>query len=285
VRQAATLQLASLLSLSFNLMNIFGLFRMSWHKQSEVFDRSASSLLKDAMYLASCLSLLLFSLPLSALSVGPMIGELGTSGATARATINVVNTGKSKVSVDVTTLQIMEFNADHSEVLVDAEDEILAFPPAFQLDPGASQTVQVQYVGDPEIDVSHTYRVVVESLPIVDPSSTDVRVGTKMSTLYSVVPQAVSSNIRVLNISKEGEQGDLWKVTVENSGDKFVRLSTTKWTMEAEGTSVVLDPKSVEKVVQNNMVLPRSTRIVGALASDKIPFTEDLEIRIEETSN
>lgn len=222
----------------------------------------------------------LFSVNAHALSVSPMVKEIPTAGANSRFSYTVQNGDSYKVAVEARVVKL-DLDANGMEMLTPADDEVLVFPPIASIDAGAAQVLQVQYVGDPAIAVSQTYRVLVETIPVPSSDgSQKIGVSAMFRTLLNVVPERSKAVLSVLSLA-EGDDGQ-WNVQIENTGDRYARLSSTRWVLDSnEGKRFVLESNTVAASTRQNLVLPRSVRSIDFDVPKDVHLDESTSISIE----
>jgi len=115
-----------------------------------------------------------------AFSVQPLLMELAPLGGASRASMSVTNANARAVTIEALPMRLAH-DGNGREVLTDAEDELLVFPPVAIVQPGSAQTLQVQYIGDPELAVSGTYRVLVQNVPVSLEGGEDGRTDARAS--------------------------------------------------------------------------------------------------------
>ena len=202
--------------------------------------------------------------------VEPMVFELAASGSKSTTSLRVNNNKSAPLTIEVIPSRI-SLDEHGKETRTLAEDDFLIYPPQTILQPGKTQVIKVKYVGDPTIEASQAYRISVNQVPVnlgLDESSS-LGLLLNFNTLANVVPAKAKSELNVTDI-KLGTDGN-WVVTIKNSGNRFARLSQTKWT--AASTSDSGNKKSFKKEEVNNMidkklVLPNSTLITNVKAID-----------------
>ncbi len=192
--------------------------------------------------------------------VQPMVFELDAIGANSRTVMTIDNDGQRPLSVELIPHRV-SLDVDGKQTLTPADDDLLIFPPVALVAPGTAQTVQVQYVGNPEIDTSVPYRVSVMQVPVAvaeeetNPDAVEMKIAANFHTLLNVVPSGTEAKLSVLSIKDNGSK---WMLEVENSGNRFARLSTTRWSLTSGAQSVELKPMEVAQRTDNNLVLPKS---------------------------
>jgi len=241
-------------------------------------------LIRSAIILVS--SLLLSSLQTtSAQSVQPMVYELAPIGNESTVDLKIDNTKSSAITYELFAEKIShdEFG---NETSINGDDDFLIYPPQTLIPAGKTQIVKVRYVGDPLIEESQTYRVWVSELP-VDLSdggnNSNISVSLSFSTLCNVTPEKSKASLRVSAIDKKSD--DQWSVTIENSGNRYSRLSETK--IEVSSTvdpsnKIVYQNETVGDFFEKNLVPPNSTVIFSAPALEGFS-PESTEIKITES--
>lgn len=192
--------------------------------------------------------------------VQPMVFELEPFGPKSSATLRIENTQQQPLTVELipTKITMDEYGV---ETLTSAEDDFLIYPPQTLIEKGRTQVVRVKYIGDPQISESQSYRVSVKQLPINIRAAGHAGVGMviNFNTLVNVSPAGSKSELLVSSISSMDD--GRWAVVIENSGNRFARLSTTSWevfsTVDASKTKHI---KSLEvgNLANKNLVAPHS---------------------------
>jgi len=208
-----------------------------------------------------------FSSAANAQRVQPMVYELAPSGGKSQTTLTIENPREDPMTVEFVASKI-SLDENGVESTVSAEDDFLIFPPQAIIRSGEVQSVRVKYIGDPAIEQSVAYRVSIKQVPVDlrEANSTGVGFTLNFNTLANVTPPKSTANLTVpkLSVSDNGE----WQITIKNDGDRFARLSTTKWTVtDDSGGKVELDQQMVADLTPLNLVLPKSTLVqtIGAI--------------------
>lgn len=201
---------------------------------------------------------LLFALEAWAYRVQPMSYDLSPSGAGTQQTLRIENTRDFPLTLEILAYSI-EFDDTGAETYESAEDDFLIFPPQMIIEPGASQAIRVQYVGDPALDVSKSYRIRVEQIPVnvTGGGSGAIGMAVSFSTLANVVPNNEAPAMTVVDVAASETEG-MWSVTIENEGDRYARLSRTNWSIA--GTSI--DGEETKSWYDGNIVPPKSRRTI-----------------------
>lgn len=217
--------------------------------------------------------------------VQPMVYELEPIGSRSSIDLRIQNTKTSAITYELLALKISH-DEYGNETSKPAEDDFIIYPPLTQISAGKTQVVKVKYVGDPTIYKSQTYRVVVAELPVdFDGSgSSGVAVAINFSTLCNVSPVDAKSDVYVSEISQNDNEE--WLVTLENSGNRYSRLSET--TVEVKNTknpsmNKVYKNEKVFELFNRNLIAPNSKLIISVPALEGFE-ADSTEIKISQKS-
>ncbi len=198
--------------------------------------------------------------PASAFRVEPMSAEIPSAGPDTKGEIRIENPHDHPITVEMVTEQ-RDFDANGKETRTPAEDDFLIFPPQTLVQPGKTQLVRYQYIGDPKIPATKAYVINVRQLPI--DLKPDAQSGMKF--LYNfglaryVVPEGAvavptAENIRV------GENGSL-EFVLKNTGNGHLPLmpKALRLTSANSGRTVDFDGDAMTKQLPVAMLLPGHT--------------------------
>lgn len=199
-----------------------------------------------------------------AMRVSPMVSELTTSGAGSAARIEVGNVGSAALPFE-TRITRMDIDANGNIVETAADEDFLVFPPQGLVPVSGRQVVRVQWIGEPNIDVSRAYYLWVKQLPVAtDPTVTEsggavaVQVLYTMKALIVVAPRGAEPKVDVVSIrpamvappapeidpyltggepvaQPPAEPGV--EIVVANSGKRYALMSGATWVIEGTDTS------------------------------------------------
>ena len=195
-----------------------------------------------------------------AMRVAPMVSELTTTGAGSTARIEVGNIGAAALPFE-TRITRVEFDANGELIETPADEKFLVFPPQGVVPVGGRQVVRVQWVGEPDLDVSHAYYLWVRQLPVAtEPVTTESGGAVSVSVLYTmkalivVAPPGARPDVRVEaavpamvtppapEVDPSLTNGEALppppaepglEVTVSNSGRRYALMSGATWIIEA----------------------------------------------------
>jgi len=222
----------------------------------------------------------------NAQNVQPMVYELAPIGNKSSTDLRIENTKSSAITYELSAVKVShdEFG---EETRTPAEDDFLIYPPQTLIMPGKTQIVKVKYIGEPLLEQSQTYRVLVNELP-VDLSggeSSGVNVAINFSTLCNVTPAGSSAALNVTEL-KAGEQDAKWSITIENSGNRFSRLSETIVEVTNKNDpsqKQIFKNEYIGDIFQKNLVAPKSKLTLQMPAIEGFDV-ENTQITITESS-
>ena len=219
-----------------------------------------------------------WSLHSYAFQVQPMVAELKPSGSNSQQRIRVMNNSNEPLTIELTAFDL-EINKAGDEELKLNEEDFLIIPMTTIVQPGKTQSVLVRYIGDPAISVSKSYRIAVDQVPVDINEIKQSGVGMSVSfrTLFNVVPEQATAKLLVKE--KQLQQAGVWKILLENEGDKFIRLSQAKWLFKNQEEQLLLEGEELSKALSGKLLLPHSEREVTIKEPAKFsPQNSQLEV-------
>ena len=194
-----------------------------------------------------------------AMRVSPMVSELTTTGAGSTARIEVGNIGAAALPFE-TKITSIDFDENGELVETPGDENFLVFPPQGLVPVGGRQMVRVQWVGEPDLDVSKAYYLWVRQLPVATEDkpaesggAVSVSVLYTMKALIVVAPPGAQPNVEVVSVVpamvsppapeidpslSNGEAAPPppvepgIEVTVTNTGKRYALMSGATWVIE-----------------------------------------------------
>jgi fimbrial chaperone protein len=261
----------------------------------------------------------LFAVSSDAMRVSPMVSEITTRGAGSSTRIEVQNIGAAALPYE-TRITRIDFDAEGKLIETAADEDFLVFPPQGVVPVGGRQVVRVQWVGDPDLDVSRAYYVGVRQLPVEVEERPDgsagmqVQVVYHMKSLVTVAPPGVEADVSVVSVrptqvSAEAPAPQIdpaltggqpvaveppaevlapgIEVKVRNTGRRYALMSGAVWVVEGvsetgERTEIRLDPAVVNVAVGVGYLAP-----VNGERTFRVPtgvaFAADQPVRVRFT--
>lgn len=214
-----------------------------------------------------------------------MVAEISSRGAGSSARIEVQNLAARPLPYE-TRITRISYDEDGKLVETPADEDFLVFPPQGVVPVRGRQVIRVQWVGEPDLDISRAYYVGVRQLPVAldEAESGDmaaqVQVVYHMKSLVTVAPPGASADVsvvsaRVVEISTTpaapvvdpalggGEATPPApqaapvpgvEVRVRNTGRRYALMSGATWWVEGQGpdgrrTEVRLEAATVNEAV------------------------------------
>lgn len=239
-----------------------------------------------------------------AMRVSPMVSELTTTGAGSVARIEVGNIGSAALPFE-TRITSVEFDANGDMVEKPADENFLVFPPQGVVPVGGRQMVRVQWVGEPNIDVSKAYYLWVRQLPVsTDNKPSESGGALAVSVLYTmkalivVAPPGAQPDIKVVSatpamvsppapeidpsltngvapVAPPAEPG--LEVTITNAGKRYALMSGATWVIAAtdragQPVNRTLSGQNVSELIGIGYVAP-----AGGTRTFKLPTGVELD--------
>ncbi len=195
-----------------------------------------------------------------AFRVTPMVHDLTPVGNGSSVTLRIENTTTERLPVELFA-QARTIKKDGSAELSPADDDFLIFPPQMVVEPNTIQSIRVQYIGDPNIEISKGYVVNVAQLPVeFDPENqSGVQFTFNFGVSINVVPLNAEPNI---TISESSVKNNAVFVDVVNSGTAYTRLNNGQWIYRYGGSEHVLEDEALREAINQPLIQPQTTRLI-----------------------
>lgn len=158
------------------------------------------------------------------LEIGPLVHEITTGSQGNRTKVTLTNNSSSQQFIDVNVNQLVFGEAGYGLESVSGKD-LLVFPPAFKLAPGASQSVMVIWGGPPQLPESQSYNV---KFSAINDTQLTVRDAIGIKINYNVIVHVSSfhqaADIVLIPILAT-KSGGVLRFAVKNRGSKYSKLS------------------------------------------------------------
>ncbi len=170
------------------------------------------------------------------LELGPLVHEITTGNRNNRAKITLSNNATSQQFIDVSVNRLIFDGAGYGFQPV-SDKELLVFPPAFRLDPGASQSVMVIWSGEVQLPASRSYSV---KFTAINDSALTGKDAIGIEINYNVIVHVSSARL-VADIAlgpiRVSKSGDGVQFSVENRGSKYSKLSNFDLMLKSSHTN------------------------------------------------
>ena len=202
------------------------------------------------------------------MSVSPILVDLKPAGSQGSSQIKVVNTLANDLPVELTPL-VATVDEKGEVKTAPAGDELLIFPPQAIIKPGATQVFRVQWVGEPDIKQSKTYRVSMAHQPVQLPQgSSGIQLLYDFQVVVNVGPLTGKPNLKLVKteLVKDDKGARRAAITLTDDSDVHAYLSATKLRLELSDDagktvwSKSWAPEEIAGTVGIGLVQPHATR-------------------------
>jgi P pilus assembly chaperone PapD len=209
-----------------------------------------------AAYLLAFAALLGMAMPANAMTVSPVVLNL-TPGAGKTQTISVENSFDKPLHVELTVQEIVPDANGFTSTNRPSED-LLIFPPLAVIQPGQTQTFQVQYVGDAVTRSKHYY-ITIAQLPVQRTEGQPaVQVLYNFQVLVSVSPERTRPALRIdraeVGATQEGKPAAA--ITVTNTANAHGYLSNGR-------LRIVQKDRSGRRLSESSFAGPEIQQTIG----------------------
>jgi fimbrial chaperone protein len=206
--------------------------------------------------------LILTAAPAAATTVSPIQLEMTSAGPASRTQVTVTNSSQAPLALE-TSLQRMELGENGEEKLSKAGEEFLIFPPQALVPPGGTQVFRVQWVGEPRLSVSQSYRLALSQVPVKLPKNqAAVQVVMGFGVLINVAPPQGVPELKLVGtgiaVAKPGKHNPT--ITVENGTPVHALLQQATIKLSSGSWSQTLSPGEIGQKVGAGLVQPGKRR-------------------------
>ena len=197
-----------------------------------------------------------------AMSVEPLVLDLTTLGKEARQSFKVSNDATQPLPLEI-RISKLDVGVNGEQKIQPAGDEFLVYPPQAMIPAGGSQVFRIQWIGEPEISKSQSYRLDVAQLPVKLPRETSgIQIVMSFGVSVNVAPPKGQAAILVESAApvagKDGKR--LASLTVKNPGNKHAYLKQSTIRLSGGGWSAEMTPGEIAQKVGLGIVQPGHER-------------------------
>ncbi len=205
--------------------------------------------------------------PAAAFRLVPIEMEFAPAGREATQTFSASNDSAVPVAVEV-TIKARAMNESGQDVLQDAFDDWVVFPEQLILQPGETQTIRVQWIGDAAPPRELPFRLVAEQVP-VDIGRPPAQGGqvrllvTYVASLY-VVPEGARPDVKIVSagpVTAPNGQAAL-EVVARNDGTRHRILKDASLGIAAGGKTLTLPAEALEGFAGENILAGATRRFL-----------------------
>src|SRR5271168_1302869 len=153
----------------------------------------------------------------SAFRFSPFRAKFEPSGDNANQLFTVENNTDEPASVQI-RIATREIDVDGGEKNEDADKDFTIYPAQLVLEPHASRSVRVQWIGDPDLKEEKAYRIIAEQLPVnldkEKPKTSAVKFLVSYRGALFVTPPGLAQNVTL----------DFSGATQDSAGKKMLEI-------------------------------------------------------------
>jgi fimbrial chaperone protein len=197
----------------------------------------------------------------SAMSVEPLLLDIASAGKGVQQSFKVDNNSTAPLPVEIAVSRI-EFGPNGEQTSQRAGQEFLIYPPQAIIAAGASQVFRVQWIGEPDLANSRSYRFDVSQVPVKLPKETSgIQIVLNFGVTVNVAPAGGKSDIQVLSAAPVVKDGKRFAaLTVKNPGSKHAYLRQSVIDLSGGGWSAQMTSAAVGQQVGLGIVQPGKER-------------------------
>ncbi len=198
-----------------------------------------------------------------AFEVKPLVHDLEPVGRSSTTTIVVTNPSDQPLPIEITVNQRV-FDDAGIQALVSADDDFLVFPPFASVAPGATQSIRIQWLGEPELAESQSYYANVAQLPVTPPSGSPAQLQYVLAFNVAVHVSPKGSEASIVVVDTELEQGADGRTFViagiENTGTRYTYASRLALDLTSPGNQRTIAPGDILALELDTLLPPGVTK-------------------------
>lgn len=198
---------------------------------------------------------------IASMRVDPMIISLAPGGTQSSATVQITNVTDILLPVELTVMR--RDLQDGKESIVPADEDFVMFPPQFTLKAGETQTVRLQWVGDPTLGQSKSYYVYATQIPVpLKEGESGVVVNYRFGISVHIEPRGARADLQVVKVqpgaNAAGAKG--FTLSVHNAGTRYARMSEYKFNLDSASGTTEFSRDQLKAVTGVGFLLPGESR-------------------------
>ncbi len=202
--------------------------------------------------------------PAEAFKFSPIEMVFAPAGRGATRTFQITNAHDQPIAVEI-RIAARDMSLSGEDVLGDAEDSFVVFPAQALVLPGKSQSVRVQWIGDPSPERELAFRMLVEQLPIdlVREPGDGARLKLLVRYIASlyVAPRGVKAEVVLESAGRKTAAGGgaMLAVVLRNRGTahsllRRLTLTVTGQARSGGEVSVALTAEQLDGMIGQNLL-------------------------------
>lgn len=201
--------------------------------------------------------------PANAVNVTPIHIEMNSAGSGSRAQVTVTNPSRAPLPIEIAA-KSMELDERGKQSFGKAAEEFLVFPPQALIQPGATQTFRLQWVGEPQLPKSRSFMIYVNQIPVKMPKGqSGVQVVMSFGVQVNVAPPRGIAKLSLVGTGidtdpKSGKRRPT--ITVSNSSNTHGLLPDAAVRVSGGGWSHAFTRQELDEKVGIGLVQPGKRR-------------------------
>ncbi|WP_082731834.1 fimbrial biogenesis chaperone [Sphingomonas sp. CCH15-F11] len=214
--------------------------------------------LRGVAFACALLATVCSAAPSYAYEVGPLRIFLVPAEGRNQSSLSVNNDRDEPLPIEMKVFKRLTAR-DGSEQLIPADGDFIIFPPQTQVAAKSSQSIRMQYVGEPVVLESVCYVVQVTEVPVIPPGFSGVRFAYNFGAAVYVEPARAAAKLGVTGV--ERIDGGI-RLIIRNAGNKHVLLQHQRLTITADDQKLELTGSDLAQRVDNPTLPPNMERVI-----------------------
>ncbi|ELX4208352.1 molecular chaperone [Vibrio vulnificus] len=188
----------------------------------------------------------------------PMVQFLDDAGKGTTVFFKITNTSLAPLPVELIPIK-REVSLNNNETLSET-DELMVFPPQVLIEPGKSQSIKVQYIGEPKQSAA-SYRLIASQLPLKNEASSDsIQMLFRIGALIFVSPQDARADYS--SHLTQGEN-DTVQLTIRNDGTSVLELTKLSHEVSWHNQKKIWSWVELEPLLPMQYLVPNQSVVVN----------------------
>jgi fimbrial chaperone protein len=221
--------------------------------------------------------LLIFILPIYAFQFEPITQDFSPSGLNTRRSFQLINTSENPIAVKI-SMVYRKMDLYGVETLTDASKLFFVYPSQVIVQPASTQTVRVQWLGNPEVSMEQPFRIIAEQLPInINRDNSGVNILIAYHGTIYVIPDTFNFGLEVISVRKDvNETGeDVLLLELENTGNTHIILEEP--VIKIKNSSQILSDNEITLTAENLTGLTNENILAGKHRVFSVPWPAGLK--------
>ena len=221
--------------------------------------------------------LVLVAVLVDAYEVEPMIAEIQATSGHNRVTYRVANPSDTTLPLEVEVYK-RSFDDNQVEQLVETDD-IIVLPPQIKVGAQSYQVFRAQFIGDPRLAETQSYRIVFKQLPLKSEpdGQPEINMVFNFATLLFVNPQ---QGVEDLQQKLEcNDAGIGCQLVLTNNGNQVVNLNGSQLIIDS-GNEHAVEWTMYRELLPVSYLMPSHTIRLALASLNEQGRVEDARIKL-----